>query len=433
MCRVMSQVMNPLKPIYSFGIWVCRQGVRVAANSGNIKARRLNDGLNGVFQKLENAVRPLDRNIWIHAASLGEFEQGRPLMERLRACRPELKIILTFFSPSGYEVRKSYAGADVVSYLPFDTPRNVRRFLEIVNPEKAIFVKYEFWMNYLDALHKRNIETYLISGIFRPEQLFFRTYGGFYRRVLRDFTTLYLQDHGSRRLLEGIGISNTKVAGDTRFDRVADIRASVKPDETLSLFCGPQRNERRAEADPVIFMAGSSWPEDEKIYLDWLLREEGVKGVIAPHEFDELRLKKLLDLCSGNAVLLSDARRDPTLLSGKKILIIDCFGLLSSAYSYADIAYVGGGFGAGLHNINEAAVYGIPVMFGPNHHKFIEAGEMKTLGAGIPVDGKSRFEHHAIRLVRDSKERLRRGKWAAEYIASKTGASDIIFSDLFGT
>lgn len=447
-----------MNPLYSLGIWVYRQGVRCAAALGHKKAALLNTGLDATFANLEKNVGRHDRNIWFHAASLGEFEQGRPLMERLRREHPELKIILTFFSPSGYEVRKNFKGADIIAYLPFDTPANVKRFLDIVNPEKAFIIKYEFWLNYLAQLRRRGIETYLISGIFRPSQLFFKKYGRFYRNALRSFKTLYVQDHGSRRLLEEIGITNVVVAGDTRFDRVTDIMNSAHTDPILDIFCNGRNKEDR-DATPehsLIFMAGSSWPEDEAVYGEWLKSETGVKGVIAPHEFDESRLKALLDRFGNQAILLSDLRaiadnaktatqgaedrKTPDAdiedlikknLEGKRILIIDCFGLLSSAYAYADIAYVGGAFGAGLHNINEAAVYGIPVIYGPNHSKFIEAEEMKTLGGGIAISSADAFARNARRLVRDPLERRKRGRWAGEYIHSKLGATDKIYSDIF--
>lgn len=419
--------------LYDAGIGLYRLGVRIAARNGNRKARQLNDGLNGVWQLLESKVGRHDRNIWFHAASLGEFEQGRPLIERLKTNHPDIRIVLTFFSPSGYEVRKNYAGADVIAYLPLDTLRNARRFLNIVNPEKAFFIKYEFWLNYLNELRSREIPTYLISGIFRRDQLFFKPYGGIYRKCLNAFRTLYVQDNGSRKLLENIGIRNTVVAGDTRFDRVTDIMQTVKPNPILDIFCGysESRRGKRIGERPLIFMAGSSWPEDESVYSRWLVDTDLVKGVIAPHEFDDERLKNLLILFDGEAVLMSDAMRDPSLLEEKKILIIDCFGLLASAYSYADVAYVGGGFGSGLHNINEAAVYAIPVIYGPNHSKFIEAEEMKTLGGGIAVNSRNSFERAANRLLHDERERMKRGRWAGEYIASKIGASDKIYNDLF--
>ncbi|MDE6271676.1 MAG: 3-deoxy-D-manno-octulosonic acid transferase [Muribaculaceae bacterium] len=423
--------------LYDLGIWSYRQGVRLASLTGNSKARHLDAGLKETWAKLRSFSENAEgrKTVWIHAASLGEFEQGRPLIERLHRDNPDFRILLTFFSPSGYEVRKNYAEADCVCYLPMDTPRNVRRFLKLANPAMAIFVKYEFWLNYLSELRKRGIPTYLISGIFRESQLFFKPYGSVYRKALEAFTHLYIQDEGSRNLLEGIGIRNTTVAGDTRFDRVTDIMRTVKPNPTLDRFCGT--SEQRFSKDwakserNLIFMVGSSWSEDEDIYLDWLRKTKGIKGVIAPHEFDDARLRLLLEKLSGEGILLSEAQKNPETLERKKVLIIDCFGLLASAYSYADVAFVGGGFGAGLHNINEAAVYGIPVFYGPNHSKFIEAKEMKTIGGGLAVDSRQDFEATADRLISHPEELRERGIKSKDYISSKLGATDIIYRDLF--
>ena len=419
--------------LYDLGILLYRQGIRIASHTSNVKVRALNAGLDNTFSILAEKRDPADRYIWIHAASLGEFEQGRPLIEMVRRRRPELKIALTFFSPSGYEVRKGYAGADIICYLPIDTPRNVGRFLDALRPEMAIFVKYEFWLNYLKQLRRREIPTYLISGIFRPTQLFFRPWGGFYRKALRAFSHLYVQDKGSVDLLAGIGIDRATAAGDTRFDRVTDIMRGAHADELLTRFCGrlPGRDrDARPESAPI-FIAGSSWPEDEKVYFPWLLSGNEAKWVIAPHEFDSRRLDAMLSRLDGRGVLLSEARRDPSLLEGKSVLIIDCFGLLASAYAYADVAYVGGGFGAGLHNINEAAVYGIPVVFGPNNAKFIEAREMKECGGGVEVADAEGFRAIADSLL-DATERRRRGDAAGAYILSRLGATERIFADLFG-
>lgn len=413
--------------LYSAGIWLYRQGVRVAGLS-NRKAVTLDRGLKMVFKHLRREINPYDRYVWIHAASLGEFEQGRPLIEMIKREMPDKRIILTFFSPSGYEVRKDYKGADIVTYLPFDTPRNVCRFLDIVNPAMAIFVKYEFWGNYLKQLHKRHIPTFLISAVFRRDQLFFKSYGGFYRRWLKYFNHIFVQDNSSKSLLSQIGIKDVTVAGDTRFDRVADIQSNAKPIPELDLFCGP----RSAERKHIVFIAGSSWPEDEGVYADWLKAHPEVKAVIAPHEFDDERLKMMIRLFGRDrTLLLSEARDGGEEISSRQILIIDCFGLLSSAYSYADFVYVGGGFGAGLHNINEAAVYGVPVIYGPNHSKFIEAEEMKTLGGGLAVSSREGFKRVADRMLYDRKERETRGKWAADYIRSSRGATETIFKHIF--
>lgn len=403
-------------PLYEIGIRTYAAGVGIASLF-NRKAALMTKGHRGVLRHLAESAGNYDRWIWVHAASLGEFEQARPIIERIRKYRPDTKILLTFFSPSGYEVRKNYEGADIICYLPFDTFSNAKRLVERVRPEMAIFVKYEFWRNYLTQLRKHGVPTYLISGVFRPEQKFFKKNGSWYKGWLRNFSRLFVQDERSRRLLESAGFDNVTVAGDTRFDRVTDIKEARKRIPEI---------ERFKSGSGFTFIAGSSWPEDEDVYIPWLVSHPEVKGIIAPHEFDMNRLEKLKERFPGQAVLLSEARENPTLLDGKQVLVIDCFGLLSSAYAYADIAYVGGAFGAGLHNINEAAVYGIPVIFGPRYDKFIEAQELTDLGGGISIDGKESFIHRADRLLYDSEERKKRGKWAGDYITEKTGASDII-------
>ena len=411
-------------PLYGAGMSLFGLGVGVASLRGG-KARLLRQGQREVWKRLESAVKPGERWIWIHAASLGEFEQGRPLIERIRAERPEFRILLTFFSPSGYEVRKNYNGADCVCYLPLDTPGAARRFLRIVNPEMAVFVKYELWRGYLRELYCRQIPSYLISAIFRPEQDFFHRRGAWRRAWLRWLTGIFVQDDRSRRLLESVGVANVTVAGDTRFDRVAGIRREARKIDVLERFVGSKDSSSRR--GPV-FMAGSSWPADEEVYAPWLAAHKGVKAVVAPHEFDASRLARLKTLFGEGTVLKSEAERDPSLLDGARVMVIDCFGLLSSAYAYADFAYVGGGFGVGIHNINEAAAWGIPVVYGPNYHKFIEAEELNTLGGGLPVAGRAAFEAVADRLAFDSEERGRRGRWAEEYIAEKIGATDRILS-----
>lgn len=407
------------QPLYSLGIGAYREGVRVAALR-NPKARKLNDGQKEIWKRLDAAVKPGDRYIWVHAASLGEFEQGRPLIEKIHAEHPEYKILLTFFSPSGYEVRKDYAGADCVCYLPFDTPGRVKKFLYKVNPEMAIFVKYEFWRNYLHELWRRQIPVYLVSAVFRPDQSFFKKRSAWYGHWLKWYTRIFVQDERSRELLAKIGVENVDVAGDTRFDRVTDILAGRKEIAELASF--------RGDGSRFVMMFGSSWPEDEAVYGEWLRSHPEVKGVIAPHEFDAERLAKLKEIVPGEVVLLSEYTPD----SKARVLVIDCFGLLSSAYAYADAAYIGGGFGVSIHNINEAAVYGIPVIFGPENGKFIEAQELKALGGGIEVSSAASFARIADRLLYDKTEREKRGHWAGEYIADKTGASGRILSRIFG-
>ena len=424
LCRTLLE-----KPLYTTGIAAYRLGVRLASLK-NPKARKLNSGLRNSMRLIDNAVHPDERWIWIHAASLGEFEQGRPMIERIKAQYPKFKIMLTFFSPSGYEVRKNYQGADCVCYLPFDTPLRVHRFLDKLNPEIAIFVKYEFWRNYLTQLHKRGIPTFLISGIFRKNQIFFRPAGKWYSHWLRNFTHMYLQDENSRRLLKGIGIENTSVCGDTRFDRVAEIKAQQKQIPLLEQFTEKVPGTESDKERPLVMMAGSSWPADEAVYASWFDAHPEVKLVIAPHEFNAERLEKLRSLFKNGVVMMSEAEKDPNAMIGKQVMVIDCFGLLSSAYAYADFAYVGGAFGAGLHNINEAAVYDIPVIYGPNNAKFIEADELQLSGGGFPIPSRQGFEEIADRMLNDRAFLRNAGSKAGAYIRSKIGATDRILSAL---
>lgn len=404
-------------------------GAVAVASRFNRKAGLMREGHRHVWQTLGERIQPGQRYVWVHAASYGEFEQGRELIERIRREHPEYRVLLTFFSPSGYEPVKNRDVADVVCYLPFDTKRNAKRLLSIVRPEKVFFVKYEFWRNYLRQARKSGAEVYLISGVFRADQIFFKPHGTMFRKILNSFTHLYLQDKGSCDLLKLIGVENVTVAGDTRFDRVTTIREKAMRVPVLDAFLKNKKESERG--GKMVFMAGSSWPEDEEIYGEWLRARKDVTGVIAPHEFNGRRLAKLLEFFGDEAVLKSEAEKDLSLLDKARILIIDCFGVLSSSYAYCDVAYVGGGFGAGLHNINEAAVFGVPVIYGPNNNKFIEAQELKVLGGGLPVDSKSAFEHTADRLLYDVAEREKRGRWAAEYISEKTGATDKIYRDTF--
>lgn len=411
------------KPLYTLGIRAYRLGV-VCASPRNVKARQRIKGCREVWTTLAAKVNPNDRNIWVHAASLGEFEQGRPLMEELRRRHPDCKIILTFFSPSGYEVRKDWSGADCVVYLPFDTPRNARRMIAAINPEKVFFVKYEIWRNLLHELNRRLIPAYLISAAFTPQQKFFRSGFRWYALWLRWFTRIFVQDERSRRLLEGIGIDNAVVAGDTRFDRVTDIMRTTRDIPALQAM--------RDNSSLPILMAGSSWGADEQYYFPWLCANKGkVRAVIAPHEFDARRLEEMRSALSPlKVVLLSEVESDSAKAAEADCLIIDCFGLLSSAYRYADIAYIGGGFGAGIHNINEAAVYGIPVVFGPNHSRFLEAQGLAEAGGGFPVADARQVSDTLDSLVCDADARKAAGEKAAAYIRRNLGATDRILSTL---
>lgn len=410
---------------YNIGVHLYRAAIACAALRKG-KAQLLHRGQLRSLKLLQRAIpadrAPREKWVWIHAASLGEFEQGRPLIERIRAERPDCKVLLTFFSPSGYEVRKNYPGADVVAYLPMDTPGNVRRFLDIVRPDIAIFVKYEFWGNYLRALKRRDIPTYIISAIFRPGQIFFKPWGAEFRRMLKCFTHLYVQDEASRQLLEGIGVTNVTVAGDTRFDRVADITHKARRVPFI---------EEMIKETPNVLVAGSTCPPDEAMLAKWLQEHRDVKAIIAPHEFSPDRLAALCNQFGPKDThLLSQAPNiDPR---DTRVLIVDCFGLLSSLYRYGTWAYVGGGFGTGIHNINEAAAYGIPVIYGPNNKKFKEASDMAECGGGFPLKTPEEFAAIAETLTSpDPTARTRAAQAAGEYIKRSVGATDVIFTTLF--
>lgn len=413
---------------YNTAIALYALGAKVASLR-NDKVKRMLRGQREAIARLSDRSGSLRGCIWFHAASLGEFEQGRPMIERLRAEHPDRPILLTFFSPSGYEVRKDYPLVDAVTYLPFDTPANVRRFIDTAAPSMAIFIKYEFWGNYLDELHRRGIPTYIISAIFRPGQIFFKPWGGYMRSVLRDYTHLYLQDDRSARLLAGIGITNTTVAGDTRFDRVTDVMKSCVE---IAGFPGFGKNFKH------IFIAGSSWEADEERYIPWLKADPSVAFIIAPHEFDDRRLELLCrQFAPGETMLLSEwcaaaAGGIGPQLSRIRGIIVDSFGKLSSLYRYGDIAYIGGGFGTGIHNINEAAVYGMPVIFGPNHGKFKEASDLIDAGGAFSVSSRQEFERTVTELAASPDALSAAGKAAGDYIRRSLGATDRIYRDLFG-
>lgn len=408
--------------LYEIGIRGYALGADLASLR-NTKARKMRQGQKETWRRLKQCVNPsAERWIWVHAASLGEFEQGRPVIEKLKTLRPDCKILLTFFSPSGYEVRKNYEGADCICYLPMDTLKNAHRFFKAVRPEMAIFVKYEFWRNYLRVMARHGVPTYLISAHFRPDQLFFKRRGVWYRHWLRYFRKIFVQDETSRQLLDKIGVASV-IAGDTRFDRVLEIASRRKRCPEAEAFLSAPHD--------MVFIAGSSWHQDEEIYIEWINSHPGVKCIVAPHEFNPARLAKLKSEFANGAALLSDIRNG-TMKRPEDVqtLIIDCFGLLSSLYGYADVAYVGGGFGAGIHNVNEAAVFGIPVLYGPRHDKFLEAEELAACGGGLPVGGSKRFCEHLDRLLILSEERKERGEWAGEYIKNKAGATDIICNNI---
>ncbi len=380
------------------------------------KPRKMMKGHWVVYELLRQQLEPGYRYIWFHAASLGEFEQGRPLMEKIRASYPEYKLLLTFFSPSGYEVRKNYRGADIVCYLPFDKPRNVKKFLDLVNPCMAFFIKYEFWKNYLDELHSRRIPVYSVSSIFRKGQIFFKWYGGTYRNVLRNFDYLFVQNERSKRFLAKIGINRAMVVGDTRFDRVLQIRQEAKELPLVELFKGKA----------MTFVAGSSWQPDEDLFIEYFNTHPEMKLIIAPHVIDENHLVEIVSKLKRPYVRYS--RADEKNVLKADCLIIDCFGLLSSIYRYGEIAYIGGGFGVGIHNTLEAAVYGIPVIFGPKYQKFQEAVQLIENKGAYCIKNYVELKVLLDRLMTDDEFLRDTGYRAGSYVTDNAGATDKILS-----
>lgn len=406
--------------LYNTGISLYKLGVR-AASLKNHKAKQLLEGQARTFSYLKERLSPGTRYIWIHAASLGEFEQGRPLIEMIKAKQPDAHIVLSFFSPSGYEVRKGYNMVDAVVYLPFDLPENVDKFINLVNPQMAIFIKYEFWGNYLKTLKRRGIPTYLVSAIFRPGQVFFKPWGGMFRELLSCFTTMFVQNAASRTLLNKIGFNNVEVAGDTRFDRVADVRNAAKDFPVV---------ERFVSNSKFTLVAGSSWQPDEDIIVPYFNSHPGMKLILAPHEFDKERLDALLAKFKRPVSLYSCASADE--MEQCDALVVDCFGILSSLYRYGQVAYVGGGFGAGIHNVNEAAVYGMPVVFGPNHKKFREATDLIACGGGFAIDGDEAFAKVMDKMLSNKAFLEKSGTIADKYIQSHLGATDFVYANIFG-
>lgn len=403
--------------LYNFAICLYASLVHLASLF-NKKAKKMVKGHHVVYKLLRQQIESDKKYIWFHAASLGEFEQGRPLMEKIRKLHPEYKILLTFFSPSGYEVRKNYDGADIICYLPFDKPRNVNKFINIVNPVMVFFIKYEFWKNYLDELHKRKIPTYSISSIFRKNQIFFKWYGGTYRKVLRNFDHLFVQNEASKRFLARIGITKVSVSGDTRFDRVLQIRDAAKDLPLVEVF---------KQSQPT-FVAGSSWGPDEDIFIEYFNNHPEIKLIIAPHVIDENHLVDIIGKLKRTYVRYSKATPENVLKAD--CLIVDCFGLLSSIYRYGEIAYIGGGFGVGIHNTLEAAVYGIPVIFGANFQKFKEAKELIECKGAYTISNFEEFKALVDRFYSDKEFYMETCKLAGGYVQHNAGATDLILSEI---
>ena len=410
--------------IYNIVIYFVLWGIAIASLF-NEKVRKMWRGEREAFKILKQKVDPTAKYIWFHAASLGEFEQGRPLMERIRKEYPQYKILLTFYSPSGYEVRKNYEGADIICYMPVDTRLNAIRFLRLVRPVMAFFIKYEFWSNFLHILKHRNIPTYSVSSIFREDQVFFKWYGRSYAGVLKCFTRFFVQNEESKRLLEGIGITAVDVVGDTRFDRVLQIKEAAKQLPICEAFRTGVASSQSADVphhDFKVFVAGSSWPPDENIFIPFFNEHKDWRLLIAPHVIAEEHLKLILSLIKDKKVVRY-TQTTPEEAAEADVLIIDCFGLLSSMYNYGDVAYIGGGFGVGIHNTLEAAVWNMPVIFGPNNKKFQEAQGLLKSGGGFEINTYEDFSGLMSSLMNDETFLKQAGDKAGAFVASLSGAT----------
>ena len=417
--------------IYNIVIYFVLWGIAIASLF-NEKVRKMWRGEREAFKILKQKVDPTAKYIWFHAASLGEFEQGRPLMERIRKEYPQYKILLTFYSPSGYEVRKNYEGADIICYMPVDTRLNAIRFLRLVRPVMAFFIKYEFWSNFLHILKHRNIPTYSVSSIFREDQVFFKWYGRSYAGVLKCFTRFFVQNEESKRLLEGIGITAVDVVGDTRFDRVLQIKEAAKQLPICEAFRTGVASSQSADVphhDFKVFVAGSSWPPDENIFIPFFNEHKDWRLLIAPHVIAEEHLKLILSLIKGKKVVRY-TQTTPEEAAEADVLIIDCFGLLSSMYNYGDVAYIGGGFGVGIHNTLEAAVWNMPVIFGPNNKKFQEAQGLLKSGGGFEINTYEDFSGLMSSLMNDETFLKQAGDKAGTYVAHLAGATDKVLASV---
>ena len=417
--------------IYNIVIYFVLWGIAIASLF-NEKVRKMWRGEREAFKILKQKVDPNAKYIWFHAASLGEFEQGRPLMERIRKDYPQYKILLTFYSPSGYEVRKNYEGADIICYMPVDTRLNAIRFLRLVRPVMAFFIKYEFWSNFLHILKHRNIPTYSVSSIFREDQVFFKWYGRSYAGVLKCFTRFFVQNEESKRLLEGIGITAVDVVGDTRFDRVLQIKEAAKQLPICEAFRTGVASSQSADVphhDFKVFVAGSSWPPDENIFIPFFNEHKDWRLLIAPHVIAEEHLKLILSLIKDKKVVRY-TQTTPEEAAEADVLIIDCFGLLSSMYNYGDVAYIGGGFGVGIHNTLEAAVWNMPVIFGPNNKKFQEAQGLLKSGGGFEINTYEDFSGLMNSLMNDEAFLKQAGDKAGAFVAHLAGATDKVLASV---
>ena len=402
--------------IYNLAIQAYVFAIRLSAAFGNSKARLWIEGRKDWQTKLKSILKPGEKRIWFHCSSLGEFEQGRPVMEKLKQLKSEYKIVLTFFSPSGYEIRKNYPGADYIFYLPADSQKNAKDFISLISPEKVFFTKYEYWHHYFHELKGNGISLYMVSAIFRPGDRFFKWYGSFFRKMLKCVTHFFVQDETSRELLEQIGFPNSTVAGDTRFDRVVQVASGAKDIPVALQFAG----------DNHVLVAGSTWAADEKILAEALKLFRGkVKLILAPHEINDERINEVSRAFSDYKVMRY-SESTGAIPDEYDILIIDNIGMLSSLYRYGQVAYIGGGFGKGIHNCLEAAVYGIPVFFGPRYEKFNEAKALIASDGARSISTAEELTRDLQLFFGDKSARIKAGNAAQQYVQSNAGATDKI-------
>jgi 3-deoxy-D-manno-octulosonic-acid transferase len=384
------------------------------------KIRLFVAGRKSVFETLTEKINPFDKTIWFHAASLGEYEQGLPVIDKIKTAFPNHKIVLTFFSPSGYEVRKNNTVVDVTVYLPLDTKSNAQQFLKIVHPDMAFFIKYEFWPNYLNELKKQNTKTYLVSGIFREKQVFFKWYGGFYRTALKTFDYFFVQNESSKKLLQSIGFNHVKISGDTRFDRVVTI---LERDNSLNF-------TEQFKNNTTTIVIGSSWPKDEALMVNYINQtKENVKFIIAPHNIKPEQIQKLQKSITRKSVLFSEKENND--LADYDVFLIDTIGILTKIYSYADIAYVGGGFGnTGVHNILEPATFGVPIVIGPHYSHFAEATALVNMEGCVSISTQNELNETFTNLISNDDIRYEKGHICSTFVQMNKGATNVILNHI---
>lgn len=412
--------------LYNLVVLLASQIVKLLALF-NPKMKLFVNGRKDVFTTLQSKIAPNDKTIWFHAASLGEFEQGLPVMEQIKKQFPNHKIVVTFFSPSGYEVRKNNSIADVTVYLPLDTQSNAQQFLNLVHPELVFFIKYEYWPNYLNELKKQNTKTYLISGIFRENQAFFKWFGGFYRKALQTFDYFFVQNDSSKQLIQSIGFTNVKVSGDTRFDRVVSI---LERDNSLDFIEEFKRDSSTALGMTKLIVIGSSWPKDENLLVNYINNSsENVKFIIAPHNIKGEQIANIKQQIEKATVLFSE--KENKNLAEFQVFIIDTIGILTKIYSYADIAYVGGGFGnPGVHNILEPATFGVPIVVGPNYSHFAEATALVNMNGCISITDQKQLNEAFDLLINNEDERHEKGHICSTFVQMNKGATEVIMKHI---